>query len=113
MTEEENLTTFLNAYENEIIDWINTNIKTQFAPKGNIFDRLANQVNQEYPYGGSIDNAHRFLTNAIMCSLWCGWFSQARTNASDVNFRPEYVERFRNIINEAFNVGAKFAAVRP
>ena len=74
MAEDEHLTAFLNKHQNELIDWINNNIRTQFTPTGNIFDRLANQVNQEYPYGERIDNAHRFLTNAIMCSLWCGWF---------------------------------------
>jgi hypothetical protein len=70
-------------------------------------------VCEEYPYGETVDNAHRFLTTAIMSSLWCGWFSQARTKARDAKFRPEYVEKFRNIINEAFDIGVKFAAIRP
>jgi hypothetical protein len=113
MAEEDHLTAFLSKHQNEIIDWVNENIKTQFAPTGNMFDRLANQVNREYPYGKHIDNAHRFLTNTIMTSLWCGWFSQARANAGDVNFKPEYIEKFREIINNAFSIGVGFAAVKP
>jgi hypothetical protein len=113
MAEDNHLTTFLSKHQNEIIDWINTNIKTQFEDTASMFERLANQVNQEYPYGKKIDNAHRFLTNAIMASLWCGWFSQARTNAGDVNFKPEYIEKFRQIINKAFSIGVEFAAVKP
>ncbi|MGA9150787.1 MAG: hypothetical protein WBZ36_09425 [Candidatus Nitrosopolaris sp.] len=112
MAEEDHLTAFLSKHQNEIIDWVNKNTKTQFTPTGNMFDRLANQVNQEYPYGENIDNAHRFLTTAIMSSLWCGWFSQARTNAGDVNFKPEYIEKFGEIINKAFSIGVEFAAVK-
>lgn len=67
-----------------------------------MYDRLANQVREEFPYGQGIDNMHRFLTNAIMISLWCGWFSQARTNANDPNLIPEFIERFRNVLSEAF-----------
>ena len=55
MAEDDHLTAFLSKHQNEIIDW-NTNIKTQFKPTGNMFDRLVNQVNQEYPYGKQIDD---------------------------------------------------------
>ena len=33
MTEEENLTKFLNSHQDEMINWISSNIKTQFAPE--------------------------------------------------------------------------------
>lgn len=69
MAEEDHLIAFLSNHQNDIIDWVNKNTKTQFTPTGNMFDRLANQVNLEYPYGKGIDNAHRFLTTAIMSSL--------------------------------------------
>ena len=113
MSEEDTLIRFLNTHQGEIIDWINNNIKIQFTPTNNIFDRLANQLNQEFPYGQEIDNMHRFLTNAIMCSLWCGWFSQARTNAGDTNFRSEYIDRFRHTIDNAFNIGVRFSNSKP
>jgi hypothetical protein len=72
-------------------------------------------VTEEYPYGKGkgIDNTHRFLTTAIMSSLWCGWFSQARTKGNDPNFRSEYIEEFRRIINEAFDIGVKYADIEP
>ena len=80
---------------------------------GEIFDRLVNQGIEEYPYGPGLDNMHRFLANAIVCSLWCGWFSQARSNNNDPKFTPEFVERFRTIINEAYELGREFAAQKP
>jgi hypothetical protein len=110
MTDEERLSAFLNEHQEEIVNWVSNKVKTQFKVKDSMFDRTANLVNQEYPYGEHIDNMHRLLTNAIMCSLWCGWFSQSRTNAQDSNFRSEYVKKFRNSILEAFDIGAKFAA---
>ena len=113
MTDEERLSAFLNAHQEEIVNWVNNNVKTQLNDTASIFDRTANMVNSEYPYGERIDNAHRFLTTAIMSSLWCGWFSQARTNAQDHNFRSEYVKKFRNSIIEAFDIGIKFAATKP
>ena len=113
MTEEERLPAFLKAHQEEIVNWVSNKVQTQFKVKGNMFDRTANLVNQEYPYGEYIDIMHRLLTNAIICSLWCGWFSQARTNAQDSNFRSEYVKKFRNSILEAFDIGAKFAAPKP
>jgi hypothetical protein len=109
MTEEEGLSVFLKVQQEEIVNWVSNKVKTQFKVKDNMFDRTANLVNQKYPYGARIDNMHRLLTNAIMCSLWCGWFSQARTNTQDPNFRSEYVNKFRNSILEAFDIGARFA----
>jgi hypothetical protein len=29
-----------------------------------------------------------------------------------VNFRPIYIEKFKEIINEAFSIGVEFAAVK-
>src|SRR5690349_11322135 len=66
MAEQERLFTFLNSHQDEIINWISSNVITQFKDKGDMFDRTANMVNQEYPYGKTIDNMHRFLTNPIL-----------------------------------------------
>ena len=108
----EPLEIFLNAHRDEIIDWIGMNIRQQFTPTGQMFDRLANQVTAEYPYGVGIDNMHRFLTNAIMCAMWCGWFAQARTVEEDRHFDPGYIERFRAIINNAFEMGRRHGELR-
>jgi hypothetical protein len=104
---------YLAEHRDEIIDWINNNIKTYFNPSGEIFDRLANQVREEYPYGQGIDNMHRYMTNAIMCSLWCGWFSQARSNAHDPNFTTEFIDDFRKLLKDSFELGRAFAPQKP
>jgi tRNA A37 threonylcarbamoyltransferase TsaD len=59
MTEEERLSAFLNEHQEEIVNWVSNKVQTQFKVKGNMFDRTANLVNQEYPYGQRIDNMHR------------------------------------------------------
>jgi hypothetical protein len=38
-----------------------------------------------------VDNAHAFLTNAVISAAWCGWFTKARSVSDPNNFNPEYV----------------------
>jgi hypothetical protein len=109
MATDEPLSNYLDCHVEEIIRWINDKVITTFRPTGEIYDRLANQVVRDYHYGQGIDNAHRFLTTAIVGALWCGWFSQSRSNRNDPQFGPENVERFRAIIADAFEIGRRNA----
>ena len=106
-TFDETLTDYLDSHVEEIVRWINDKIITEFRPTGEIYDRLANQVVRKYPYGEGIDNAHRFLTSALMGALWCGWFFQWHNDHNDPQFRREYIERFRTIILDAFEIGRR------
>jgi hypothetical protein len=99
---------YLNNHTEEVINWVNDRLIRQFRPTGEIYDRLVNQVVHDYPYGPTADNAHRFLTTAIMGALWCGWFSQARSEENDPNFNPEHIERYRTIITNAFEIGKRY-----
>jgi hypothetical protein len=59
-----------------------------------------------------VDNVHRFLTLAVLCSCWSGWFSQARTNAGDQKMNPEYVKKFKEVIDMAYDLGKDYAQER-
>lgn len=112
-TADETLPGFLDTHVEEIVSWVNNKVITAFTPTGEIYDRIVNQVVRDYPYGQHVDNAHRFLTSAIIGALWCGWFSQSRSNHNDPQFRREYIERFRTIISEAFEIGRRNAETNP
>jgi hypothetical protein len=103
----------LRKYRQDIVNFIEPKNKREFKITGNFFDSVTNILTNELPYGKITDKAHVVLTNAVIFSLWCGWFSQARTNAKDPNYKPEYIEQYKNWINAAFEVGKKYASDRP
>jgi hypothetical protein len=63
-------------HKKEIIDYVEHNNKSIFKITGKVFDRLTTLLTSELPYGSSVDKIHTLLANAIICSLWCGWYSQ-------------------------------------
>jgi hypothetical protein len=56
---------------------------------------------------GKLDKAHNVLAEAIICSLWCGWLSQA--NANRGAYPPEWVDIFKKLIVDAFETGQKYS----
>jgi hypothetical protein len=67
---------YLKEHRKEIIDYVEHKNKSIFKIKGEVFDRLTTLLTSELPYGSSVDKIHTVLANAIICSLWCGWYSQ-------------------------------------
>lgn len=66
---------YMDKHKDEIVDFIEKKI-LQKAGKdvkitGDIFDRLANQLTIEMPFGPAVDMTHRILAQALICSLWC------------------------------------------
>lgn len=43
--------------------------------------------------------------------MWCGWLSQAKENRKV--YPPEWVDNFKKIIVEAFEIGQNYATERP
>jgi hypothetical protein len=112
-----NLEKYLKEHRKEIIDYLERDNKSTFKITGEVSDRLITLLTSELPYGSSVDKVHTLLANAIICSLWCGWYSQYTINSQDhdfkyANFRRDYVEDFRNVINSAFEIGKEYSAVR-
>jgi hypothetical protein len=100
-------------YRKEMVDFVESKVRRQIKVRGDIYDTIANLMAKELPYGKGVDDAHAFLTNAIISALWCGWFSQARANADDAKFRAMYVKRYKDAIKTAFEIGKKYAQDRP
>jgi hypothetical protein len=48
---------------------------------------------------------------AIMYSMWCGWLSQAKANKKA--YSPEWVDNFKSMIIDAFEIGRDYATERP
>jgi hypothetical protein len=68
-------------------------------------------VHQHGSEKGRRDKAHNVLALAIICSMWCGWLSQAKANRG--KYSPEWVDGFKKIIVDAFEIGQKYAKDRP
>ena len=108
-----NLKDYFKKYRKDIVDFVEGKVRKEVKVKGDIYDTIANILTNEMPYGERTDNVHAFLTNAVISSLWCGWFAQARSNAKDSKFKPEYVEKYKNVIDYAYEVGREYAQERP
>ena len=59
---------------------------------------------------GGLDKAHNVLAMAIICSMWCGWLSQAKTNRNQ--YTQEWVDSFKKAITDAFEIGQKYSEDR-
>jgi hypothetical protein len=46
----------------------------------------------------------------MLLLVW--WFSQARTNAGDQKMNPEYVKKFKEVIDSAYHLGKDYAQER-
>jgi hypothetical protein len=66
--------------------------------------------NQRGKVGGR-DKAHNIFTMAIMCSMWCEWLSQAKTNRKV--YTQEWVDSFKTSIIDAFEIGQGYSADKP
>lgn len=108
-----NIEEYFQKYREDMVNFVEGKVRRQVNPTGDIYDTIANLIAKELPYGHGVDNAHAFLTNAVISSFWCGWFSQARTNAGDRNFNPDHVEKYKEAIITAFEEGKKYARDRP
>jgi hypothetical protein len=80
------------------------------------FINIANELQKAFVLNhsgqkGGRDKAHNVLAMAIICSMWCGWLSQAKTNRN--KYTQEWVDSFKKAITDAFEIGQKYSEVRP
>jgi hypothetical protein len=107
-----NFEDYFRKYRPDIVDFIEGNIEREVKIEGGIIDTITNLSAKELPYGDGVNNVHRFLTLAVLCSCWSGWFSQARSNAGDQKMNPEYVRKFKEVIDMAYDLGKDYAQER-
>jgi hypothetical protein len=47
----------------------------------------------------------------MIYSMWCGWVSQSKANIGD--YPIEWVDSFRKLIVDAFEIGQKYSKDQP
>jgi hypothetical protein len=68
-------------------------------------------VHQHCNEVGKRDQAHNVLAMAMIYSMWCGWVSQSKANIGD--YPIEWVDSFRKLIVDAFEIGQKYSKDQP
>jgi hypothetical protein len=52
-----------------------------------------------------------FLAMTMICSMWCGWISHARTNRGA--YPSAWFDIFKKLIVDAFEIGQKYSRDQP
>jgi hypothetical protein len=107
---------YLRSHKKEIVDFIQANYIPASTIGNSTFNSLASELQRKFMHDhrghiGGRDEAHNVLATAILCSLWCGWLSQAKVNRKA--YPPEWMDNFKKIIVDAFEIGQDYATERP
>jgi hypothetical protein len=105
---------YMDKNAREIVDFLEKKTVEDYAPTGEIYDRLLSQLVNEFPFGPEdgkpyYDKTHVILANALTSSLWCGWLSQEMVNKKEPKFKEEYLKKFLRAIRQAYVLGRKYA----
>jgi hypothetical protein len=76
---------YLESQRNQIVDFMISECIPDSVTEKQTFNNIATELQTRFLHNlrgkvGGRDQAHNILTMAIMCSMWCGWLSQAKTN---------------------------------
>ena len=107
---------YLRSHKKNIVDFIQSNYLPASLIGNDTFNSLATELQRKFMhdhrgYIGGRDEVHNVLTMAIICSLWCGWLSQARINRKA--YPSEWADNFKKLIVDAFDIGQNYATERP
>jgi hypothetical protein len=109
------LNDYLTLNSNAMVDLVNK----KFVPAGMteelIFKELAGLLMGKFIIShesniGEQDLAHNVLAMVIIYSIWCGWFSQEKANSG---VHPEWVDSFKRLIDDAFEIGQRYSKDQP
>lgn len=107
---------YLESQRQQIVDFmISECIPDSIAGK-QTFNNIAIELQTKFVHNhrgkvGGRDKAHNTLAMAIMCSMYCGWLSQAKTNRKA--YTQEWVDSFKKSIIDAFEIGQAYSADKP
>lgn len=76
---------YLQSNREQIVKYFQDNFLPANITSNNAFDSLATELQNKFVHNhrgqtGQRDQAHNVLAMALMCSMWCGWLSQAKAN---------------------------------
>jgi len=112
-----NLDEYLRSHRKEIVDFINTGYIPEEITAQQPFNNLVTELQKVFVIEkagikGGRDQTHNVLTMVMICSLWCGWVTQAKANS-----RPEYLKTtpdlFKQVIIDAFEQGREYSKIQP
>ena len=106
---------FLESYREQIVDFIQGQYIPDNITSQSTFNDIAGELQTRFVHNhrgeiGGRDQAHNILAMAIICSMWCGWLSQAKANRNA--YTQEWVDSFRKAITDAFEIGQKYSTTR-
>jgi hypothetical protein len=116
MALEPSIRQFLESQREQIVDFIEQHSIPDNITSETAFHNIANELQKRFVHNhrgeiGLRDKAHDVLAMAIICSMWCGWLSQAKTNKN--SYVQEWVDNFKKAITDAFEIGQKYSEDRP
>jgi|GEM_PF-873367 len=115
-----NLNDYLKVNSNAIVNLVNKKYVSAEMTENPTFKELAGLlmgrfIMEKNGQMGVRDQAHNVLAMTIIYSLWCGWLSQAKAN-SDVyprRYPQEWVDGFKRLIVDAFEIGQRYSKDQP
>jgi hypothetical protein len=60
---------------------------------------------------GKRSQAQNVLAMTMIYSIWCGWVSQSKADTGD--YPQEWVDSFKKLIDDAFEIGQKYSEDQP
>jgi hypothetical protein len=107
---------YLESQRQQIVDFLVHECIPDNLTEKQTFNNIATELQTRFKHDhrgqiGGRDKAHNVLAMAIICSLWCGWLSQAKTNRNA--YSQEWVDSFKKVIIDAFEIGQEYSAQRP
>ena len=112
---ESSIRQFLESQREQIVDFIEQHSIPDNITSETAFHNIANELQKLFIHNhrgqiGGRDKAHNVMAMAIICSMWCGWLSQAKINKN--SYVQEWVDSFKKAITDAFEIGQKYSEDR-
>jgi hypothetical protein len=110
------LNDWLKLNSNAIVDLVNKKYVPAEMTREPTFEELAGLlmgifIHQHGSETGKRDQAHNVLAMVTIHSMWCGWVSQAKANSGA--YPHEWVNSFKKLIDNAFEIGQKYSEDQP
>ena len=110
------LNDWLKLNSNAIVDLVNKKYVPDEMTMEPIFNELAGLlmgmfIHQHGSEAGKRDQAHNVLAMVIIYSIWYGWLTQEKANSGV--YPPGWVDRFKKLIDDAFEIGQKYSKDKP
>jgi hypothetical protein len=110
------LNDYLKLDSNAMVDLVNKKYVPAEMTKNPTFNGLAALLMGKFIHrhgdeAGKRDQAHNVLAMVIIYSMWCGWVSQAKANRGA--YPSEWVDSFKKLIVDAFEIGQKYSKDQP